>query len=38
MIESKTRKAAFLREAIRVVGLADATVVNERFETVAQDG
>ena len=36
MVESKTRKAAFLREAVRVVGLADATVVNERFESVAQ--
>src|SRR6185503_18173741 len=36
MIESKTRKAAFLREAIRVVGLPTANVVNERFEDVAQ--
>ena len=36
MIESKSRKAAFLREAVRVVGLANATVVNERFESVAQ--
>jgi 16S rRNA (guanine527-N7)-methyltransferase len=36
MIESKTRKAAFLREAIRVVGLPNATVVNERFEDVAR--
>jgi len=36
MVESKTRKAAFLREAIRAVGLSDATVVNERFETVAE--
>ena len=36
MIESKTRKAAFLREAIRVVGLSSAIVVNERFEDVAQ--
>jgi 16S rRNA (guanine527-N7)-methyltransferase len=35
MIESKTRKTAFLREAVRVVGL-DATVVNERFESVAE--
>ena len=35
MIESKTRKAAFLREAIRVVGLTDARVENERFEEVA---
>jgi 16S rRNA (guanine527-N7)-methyltransferase len=36
MIESKTRKAAFLREAIRVVGLSGASVANERFEDVAQ--
>jgi 16S rRNA (guanine527-N7)-methyltransferase len=36
MIESKTRKAAFLREAIRVVGLSGATVMNERFEDVAR--
>ena len=36
MIESKTRKAAFLREAVRVVGLQGASVVNERFEDVAQ--
>jgi len=36
MIESKERKAAFLREAIRVIGLQGATVVNERLEHVAQ--
>jgi 16S rRNA (guanine527-N7)-methyltransferase len=36
MIESKTRKAAFLREAIRVVQLSGASVVNERFEDLAQ--
>jgi len=36
MIESKTRKAAFLREAIRVVGLSGASVANERFEDAAQ--
>jgi 16S rRNA G527 N7-methylase RsmG len=36
MIESKSRKAAFLREAVRVVGLKNASVVNERFEDVAQ--
>ena len=36
MIESKTRKAAFLREAILVVRLTNATVMNERFEDVAQ--
>jgi 16S rRNA (guanine527-N7)-methyltransferase len=32
MIESKSRKAAFLRDVIRVLGLADAIVVNQRFE------
>jgi 16S rRNA (guanine527-N7)-methyltransferase len=36
MIESKARKAAFLREAIRIVGLSNTTVLNERFEAVAQ--
>jgi len=36
MIESKTRKAAFLREAARAVGLAEsAEVLGERFEDVA---
>ena len=35
MVESKSRKAAFLREAIRTLGLADTTVVNERFEGFA---
>jgi 16S rRNA (guanine527-N7)-methyltransferase len=36
MIESKERKAAFLREAIRTVGLAETTVLNERFEEMAE--
>jgi 16S rRNA (guanine527-N7)-methyltransferase len=36
MIESKTRKAAFLREAIRAIGLAQASVLSDRFEDVAQ--
>ena len=35
MIESKARKAAFLREALRVLNLHDAEVENERFEAVA---
>ena len=35
MIESKTRKAAFLREAIRTIGIAEAEVLSERFENVA---
>ena len=32
MVESKVRKAAFLREAIRALSLADARVENIRFE------
>ncbi len=36
MIESKERKAAFLREAIRTVGLTGTTVLNERFEEMAE--
>src|SRR5207302_10934606 len=32
MVESKTRKAAFLREAVRTLELADAHVMNERIE------
>lgn len=36
MIESKTRKAAFLREVVRAISLADTTVLSERFEEVAQ--
>jgi 16S rRNA (guanine527-N7)-methyltransferase len=35
MVESKARKAAFLREAARAVGLNDVRVENQRFETVA---
>jgi 16S rRNA (guanine527-N7)-methyltransferase len=35
MIESKERKSAFLREAIRVLGLADTAVITERFEVVS---
>ena len=35
MVESKVRKSAFLREAIRVLGLSNATVICERFEAVA---
>jgi 16S rRNA (guanine527-N7)-methyltransferase len=37
MIESKTRKAAFLREAVRAVGLtSSAVVLNDRFEDAAR--
>lgn len=32
MVESKTRKSVFLREAVRAVGLNDAEVVTGRFE------
>jgi 16S rRNA (guanine527-N7)-methyltransferase len=32
MVESKTRKSAFLREAVRQMGLADATVETARAE------
>ena len=35
MIESKTRKAAFLREVVRVLGLSDVGVENQRFEELA---
>jgi 16S rRNA (guanine527-N7)-methyltransferase len=32
MVESRERKAAFLREAARTLGLSDTAVANERFE------
>ena len=35
MVESKSRKAAFLREAIRVLHLVEATVAETRFEDLA---
>jgi 16S rRNA (guanine527-N7)-methyltransferase len=35
MVESRERKAAFLREAVRSLGLADTLVENRRFEDVA---
>jgi 16S rRNA (guanine527-N7)-methyltransferase len=35
MIESKERKSAFLREAVRALGLMDVTVETERFEVAA---
>jgi 16S rRNA (guanine527-N7)-methyltransferase len=35
MIESKERKSAFLREAVRSLGLVDAVVATERFEEAA---
>jgi 16S rRNA (guanine527-N7)-methyltransferase len=36
MVESKTRKGAFLREAVRGIGLAHASVESDRFENVGQ--
>jgi 16S rRNA (guanine527-N7)-methyltransferase len=35
MVESRERKSAFLREAVRVLELADALVVTARFEELA---
>jgi 16S rRNA (guanine527-N7)-methyltransferase len=35
MVEAKARKAAFLREAVRVLAIADAQVQDLRFETLA---
>jgi 16S rRNA (guanine527-N7)-methyltransferase len=37
MVESKVRKAAFLREAVRVLELHEALVENSRFEELATD-
>lgn len=34
MVESKARKAAFLRDAIRQLAIGSATVWNDRFETL----
>ena len=36
MVESKARKVAFLREAVRSLGLSDVRVENLRFEEFAQ--
>jgi rRNA small subunit methyltransferase G len=35
MVESKSRKAAFLREVVRALGLEQAAVENSRFEELA---
>jgi 16S rRNA (guanine527-N7)-methyltransferase len=35
MVESKSRKAAFLREVVRRIHLPDVEVLNDRFEEVA---
>jgi 16S rRNA (guanine527-N7)-methyltransferase len=37
MVEAKERKAAFLREAARVLGLTDVVVENARFEELAPE-
>jgi 16S rRNA (guanine527-N7)-methyltransferase len=36
MVESRSRKAAFLREVVRSLGLGTAEAVNDRFENVAE--
>jgi 16S rRNA G527 N7-methylase RsmG len=36
MVESKERKAAFLREVVRSLGLRDADVVPVRFESLGE--
>ena len=36
MVESKVRKAAFLREAVRTLGLPSATVQNVRFQELTE--
>ncbi|HJZ77222.1 MAG TPA: 16S rRNA (guanine(527)-N(7))-methyltransferase RsmG [Vicinamibacterales bacterium] len=35
MVEARQRKAAFLREAVRVLGLSNAEVTNARFEDLS---
>jgi len=35
MVESKARKASFLREAVRALELTDTNVMNARFETIS---
>ena len=37
MVEAKTRKAAFLREAARAMALGDASVENARFEDLSKE-
>jgi 16S rRNA G527 N7-methylase RsmG len=37
MVESKVRKAAFLREAVRTLGLPSATVQNVRFQELTEN-
>ena len=37
MVESRSRKAAFLREVVRTLGLTYAEVLNDRFEHIADE-
>ncbi len=37
LVETKSRKVVFLKEALRAVHLVDAAVLTSRFETVAKD-
>jgi 16S rRNA (guanine527-N7)-methyltransferase len=37
LIESKSRKVAFLREAVQALGLSETVVQNDRFESVATE-
>jgi 16S rRNA (guanine527-N7)-methyltransferase len=38
LVESRARKAAFLREVVRELKLADVEVLNDRFERIASRG
>ena len=35
LVESRSRKAAFLREAVRELSFSDVTIINDRFENLA---
>ena len=36
LVEARSRKAAFLREAVRELSLADVVVIDDRFEELAE--
>jgi 16S rRNA (guanine527-N7)-methyltransferase len=38
MVESRSKKAAFLREVVRVLRMTEATVIQERADTVSKEG
>jgi 16S rRNA (guanine527-N7)-methyltransferase len=38
LVESRSRKCAFLREAVRLLGLADVRVEQARLDWIAHDG